>query len=274
MIAVRSILCLVAVATIACDDNPDERTLLQAPRLLAVRAEPPVLRGVDGVVTLSALAVSTEGAYADGQAVQYRACNPWAFMVSPERDCPPETSLQLGNGELTTEQLFAFYPPPEGQGYNPGDGGVPQESCEEPASIEVPILAEVEIDGVSLVTVKRIPIFLDESARQNPSIDTIAVVATNGDERTLSIEVDPSSLDQECRDGARQLEAVRIYLYSTSGSFESSSVDVVPTPGGRIEPAEIRWTSAGESAILFFVVIDNEGGVDWRTRTLEEGSNE
>ena len=82
------------------------------------------------------------------------------------------------------------------------------------------------------MTVKRIPIFLDESGRRNPSLDTIAVVATDGDERTLAIEVDPSSLDQECRDGARQLEAVRIYVYSTSGSFESSSVDIVPTPGG------------------------------------------
>lgn len=274
MIAIRVILCLVAVATVACDDNPDERTLLQAPRLLAVRAEPPVLRGMDGVVTLSALAVTKEGMEADGKTVQYRACDPWAFMVSPERDCPSETSLLLENGELTTEQLFSFYPPPEGQGYDPGDGGVPQESCEEPATIEVPILAEVEIDGVSLVTVKRIPIFLDESGRRNPSLDTIAVVATDGDERTLAIEVDPSSLDQECRDGARQLEAVRIYVYSTSGSFESSSVDIVPTPGGAIEPAEIRWTSDGESAILLFVVIDNEGGVDWRTLTLDEGSNE
>jgi hypothetical protein len=268
MNAIKALLCLLAALAVACDENPDERTLLEAPRLLAVRAEPPVLRGMDGVVSLSALAVSADGEQADRRTVQYRACNPWVFMVNPARDCPTETALALTNSELTTQQLFSFYPPPEGQGYDPDDGGVQQESCDAKASIEVPILAEVEIDGVSLVTVKRIPIFLDESARSNPSLDTIEVIATEGFERTLAIDVDRDSLDLECRDGASQLEAVRIYVYSTSGSFESSSVDIVPTSDGQIEPAEIRWTSDGESAILLFVMIDNEGGVDWKTLSL------
>lgn len=190
-------------------------------------------------------------------------------MVDPERDCPEQESLALAYNELRTRQLLAFYPPPAGQGYDPASEGEPQESRDANASIEVPIIAEVEIDGVSLVTVKRVPIFLDESPRSNPSLDTIDVIADDGQERTLEITVDRDSLDLECRDGASQLEAVRIYVYSTSGSFESSSVDIVPTVDGQIEPAEIRWTSDGQSAILLFVMIDNEGGVDWTTRTFE-----
>ena len=50
--------------------------------------------------------------------------------------------------------------------------------------------------------------------------------------------------------------------------FESSSVDVVPTADGRLEAAQVRWTSSSEPATLFLVAIDNDGGVAWQSLSL------
>jgi hypothetical protein len=134
--------------------------------------------------------------------------------------------------------------------------------------IEVPIIAEVTIDNVALQTVKRIPVYPQEVDRKNPQMEEIEVSDLGAGEYQLTIRIDPASLDLECRDGASVPEAVRVFLYSTSGSFESSSVDLVPTLASEAEPAEVRWTASEESATLFFVAIDNDGGVDWESLSL------
>lgn len=251
-----------------CDDSPDERTLISSPRLLAVQSSPPALRGLEGAVDLRALAVDGNGQPLPGQQVRYRVCSPWEFLVDPERDCPESAALVLAGSELTAQQILDFYPPPPAAGDTGEPSGENDDACAPQAAIEVPIIAELRVDDFSLITVKRIPVYLSQFARQNPKIDDIEI-ATQGDrEYALSIRIDPDSLDVECRDDIEVLEAIRIYLYSTSGSFESASVDVVPTADEIIEPAEVLWTSSEETATLFFVAIDNDGGVAWKTISL------
>ena len=265
---VNFVLSVAVLLSVGCDANPDERTLISSPRLLAVQSSPPSLLGTEGVVDLRALAIDGRGQRLPGEQVQYRVCSPWEFLVDPDRDCPESAALILAGSELTTQQILEFYPPPP----TVGDGGDPSgesdDACAPQPSIEVPIIAELRVDDFSLVTVKRIPVYLSSVARQNPKIDDIEIVMQGDREYALSIRIDPASLDLECRDEVVVLEAIRIYLYSTSGSFESASVDVVPTADETIEPAEVIWTSSEEPATLFFVAVDNDGGVAWETISL------
>jgi hypothetical protein len=161
-----------------------------------------------------------------------------------------------------------FYPPPPATGDPGGPFDEPDDACAAPSLIEVPIIAELQADDTSLLTVKRIPVYLNKVARQNPRIEDVEITSLGDGEHALSVAIDPDSLDLECRDDVEALEAIRIYLYSTSGSFESASVDVVPTADGAIEPAEVLWTSSEETATLFFVAVDNDGGVAWETISL------
>ncbi len=266
-------LLLSLAVSAACSENPDERTLVQEPRLVAVRADPPVLRGLDGTVALSALAMDANGLELDSSQIRYRACNPWSFFTDPERDCPVDAALSLDAAELSTENLLAFYPPPVGLD-TPELEGEPQQACNIGSPIEVPVLAEAQMGETKLITVKRIPVYLDETRRQNPALAPIEVEAIRDGEYTFALRVDSESLDVECRDDLVQLEAVRIYVYATAGSFESSSVDIVPTPTREVEPAQIRWTSNGDSAILFFVAVDREGGVDWKSIAVDGDASE
>lgn len=263
------ILATTILLVAGCDDNPDERTLLSGPRLLSVRSTPPALRGLDGVVTLDALALSGDGEVLEQSAVGFRVCSPWRFLVDPERDCPASSALIPSGRELTTQQLLAFYPPPAGTGDGYPSGDSPEgPSCGNSAVIEVPVLAEVTIDGASLLTVKRIPIYLDETDKHNPELEPVEIAMEEDGIHTLSLSVEPASLDMECRNEVVGLEAIRIYVYSTSGSFEESSIDIVPTPEGDVSPAQLQWMSSGEPALLVFVAVDNDGGVDWQTLSL------
>ncbi len=253
----------------ACDENPDERTLITGPRLLAVQSTPPALRGLEGNVSLNVLAVAESGATLSNAGVVYRVCSPWQFLADPARDCSADTALILQDRELTTQDVLAYYPLPEGLMPPVASDDMPAtESCGATALVEVPVVAEMVVDGISLVTVKRIPVYFDETRKRNPRFDAVEVASVIDGEHTLRISVDPDSLDIECRDDVEGLEALRIYVYSTSGSFESSTVDIVPAIDGTIEPAEILWTSGNEPAVLLFIVIDRDGGIGWRSLSL------
>ncbi len=229
-----------------------------------------MIRGVEGVVRLSALAFTASGEVLASTSIRYRACSPWTFMTNPELDCPRDASLGLEDNELTAEQLIAFYPPPAGFDAPPLEGE-PQEACDlGETPIEVPVIAEAQVGDITLVTVKRVPVYLDERRRKNPELAPVQASRDEAGDYLFSLSVDEESLDYECRDERRQLEAVRVYVYATSGSFDASSTDIVPTPAGEVGPAEIQWTSEGESAILYFIAVDREGGVDWRSVFIDE----
>lgn len=254
--------------SVGCDANPDERTLVSSPRLLAVQSSPPALVGMEGAVDLRALAIDGDGQLLPGEQVRYRVCSPWEFLTDPGRDCPESEALVLAGSELRAQLILDFYPPPPATGDPGGPSDEPDDACAAPSLIEVPIIAELRVDDTSLLTVKRIPVYLNKVARQNPRIEDIETTSLGDGEHALSIAIDPDSLDLECRDDVETLEAIRIYLYSTSGSFENASVDVVPTADGVIEPANVLWTSSQETATLFLVAVDNDGGVSWETISL------
>ena len=190
-------------------------------------------------------------------------------MVDPNQDCPKSSALALTGTDLAVREILEFYPPPPnlGEPVEPGQSDS-NGNCPPRAPIEVPIVAELQIDGLTLQTVKRIPVYLSEVRRRNPELGDIEISDEGDGNYRLSIHIEPDSLDLECRDEALLPEAIRVYLYSTSGTFESASVDVVPSADERIDPAEVIWTASEETATLFFVAVDNDGGVDWKTVSL------
>ena len=254
----------IALLVAGCESVADDRALIDKPRLLAVRASPPILAGPAASVRLESLFVDGDGARNDREPVRYRACSPWIFVVDPERDCPEEQALPLSERTLSSDELLAFYPPPEYAPDAPAPRPDADDACGPGPVLEVPIIASVRVEGVSVITMKRVPIFLDQVERRNPFIAGLADVSqADSEERRLEVMIAPESLDRLCEDGDEALEPVRVYLYATSGELSPKAVDIVPGPDDALDPGEFTWTAAEAGARLWLVAIDRSGGVGW-----------
>ena len=107
----RTLLCISLAMVVGCDDSESSpETLVDEPRILAVKADPPVI-GATGSALLSSLVVDSTGERGD-VIVQYRACSPWRPVRSPDVDCGPGVGLLLDGGVLDVAEVAQAFPPP------------------------------------------------------------------------------------------------------------------------------------------------------------------
>lgn len=287
-ISICGLLALAAVTMAGCEvveDNPSWH--IDGPRVLAVSASPPVVSAA-GSTTLSALVVDAGGAdVRPAAAVRWRVCNPWRAVRDPLVDCLGDDALEgdelpaatePGELRLTVPQVLAAFPPPQG---NPGDGPTEPapdtgDACRfDHAFVELPVVVEAAVNGVSLLAIKRVHVTNDQEAsqRQNPRIaglllddmviapDAVGEVSVQpGSVHSVSAELAPDSLDWVCDDTAEVREPVRVHFYVTAGQLSEPYIDIradEPLP-------RLIWTAPESgAAILWLVAVDGDGGADW-----------
>ena len=252
-------LCLLAVLVACADDGVDPITKITAPRVLAITTEPLALP-LDGELELTALIVDPEGPRL-GDAVRMRACAPWKFIADPARDCIGDDALPLerddtGRIATTAAMLAAAFPSPSGVPAPPDPW---RAALAAGLELRIPIIAEIDVDGRTLVARRDIDVVETTTPRQNPRLVEIRFdgVATQtlraGQRYTLTATVDPASLDE--------LEQVTCNFFSPTGELAKPEVDI-EDPTADSETAPNAYT-AGEPGItwLFVVATDDTGGM-------------
>lgn len=258
----RSLFVCMFCALAACDDfDPEPGWLIAEPRLLAVSAQPPALEP-GGSAALDALVVDAAGAQLDAP-IDWRACNPWRFVLDPDIDCAPDASLPI-DGVLSADDVLGRFEIPEGTSFEP-PAPPDDDGCSAPPELELPVIAEAVVDGERLIAIKRIPLALSwGSVPGNPELADASIDRLAGGDGAydVSVSVDPASLDMECRGGERVPEVIRVYVYATGGDLEEDRVDIVPEADGRVEPATLRWMGS-PGATMWLVAMDRGGGTTW-----------
>jgi hypothetical protein len=279
---VRVIVLAVLVALAACDDaRIDPITRITAPRVLAITTEPSALP-LDGELALTALTVDPDGprigigasAPIDGRpvdAMRMRACLPWKFITDPSRDCVGDHALPLkldaaGRVVMSAAELATAFPSPPGVPATPDPW---RAALAAGLKLRVPIIAEVEVDGQTLIARRDVDMVETMVQRQNPRLaeirfDGISTRTLRPAQRyVLTATFDRASFDEgPDAEPSGALENVVCNFYSPTGELTEpeASVEVpdalVPettpntyTPG----PAGTTW--------LFVVATDETGGM-------------
>lgn len=276
-------LATIALASLAAcgGSSTSPESLIGDPRILAIRAEPPVVE-IDGSTELSALVAAGDGTR-DAQ-LSWRACDPWQPFLSPEASCGPEVSMPLVDGRLLPQQLLEAFPPPAdvvddlvlGHDDAACDAAYP--------SIDVVVVLETTLDGNLLVASKRVRVALEPlgAPRRNPALEALLFDGEPFTElgprfrsetaHTVSAAVDPDSIDPTCDDdnpSEPALESFSVNVYATAGNFDSSELELEFGLDGGEAVDETTWTTDVRSATdLWMVITDNEGGTGWSHFTL------
>lgn len=281
-IATRFVLGYAALCAACSSDEIDPVTKITSPRVLAITTEPSALV-VDGEVHLAVMTVDPDGPrgeLADSgrpvDAVRVRACAPWKFVVDPGRDCVGDDAVALerdgtGRFAMSAFVLAAAFPAPP-------DTPVPP--VQEPwraalaagISLRVPVIAEVDVDGVTLVAKREVEVVEDATTRRNPQLvevrfDGVATsVLRSGQTYALTATLDGASLDLPDAEpetpAPTALEEVTCHLYSPSGELADPDIAVkdreVPMP----ETVATTYTAGPPgSSWLFVVAIDETDGL-------------
>jgi hypothetical protein len=270
---VRALVPALALAAVGCADGAGSpSTILTAPRLLAIAADPPVA-APDQVVRLRPLVVDGDGREV-AATVSWRACSPWRVVRDPDVDCAPPAAWPLpvaddGAAILDVPALVAaigqpqVVPPPAGP-------------CEVSA-ISVPVYAVAEVYGVRLLARKDVRI-----GGPSRTLPAIAAVLLDGAPATTYVPGEPAAvvvrpardaLDETCTDDPTPLpvlEPVTFHLYATAGTLSESSADVVYLPDGSEAAGSIELTGPddGGPLRLWAIAVDPDGGVAWTHRDL------
>lgn len=277
----------VAFAWIAAcsDEGPSPEALINEARILAVQAEPPVV-AFDESAALTALVVGPEGERSDIQ-LSFRACYPWQPMLSPDRDCGPQSSIPLTDGVFIAERLVDAFPPPVEVLERLQALGERSDDCDAAyAAWDFPIVVEAQQGDERLVTSKRIRVTSGELPRRrtNPRIETLVFDGTSiiesaltfvaGTNHGLSLSVARDAVDDVCDEEdptTLALEDFRVNFYATGGEFQGASVDVELGLGGDASIGTTRW-SIDEPlvpVVMWLVITDREGGSGWSQYELE-----
>lgn len=288
----HTLLLVIAATASGCgDDGVDPITRITGPRVLAVVTEPSALP-LDGSIRLTALTIDPEGPRSGigamtppggrpVDAVRMRACAPWKFITDPARDCVGADALTLSpdsSGQIvaTAEELAAAFPAPPGV-VAPADPW--RVAIAAGVELRVPIIVEVDVDGMTLVARRDIHVVETAAERQNPLLSQIRFdgIATQtlraGQRYDLTVTVDPASLDpQDGDDPDRVLETVDCYFYSAAGDLAEPEVDI-EEPDVAVPETEPNAYTAGPagSTWMFVVATDETGGMaaDWIPLTIE-----
>lgn len=261
-------LALVLALLAACEDDAiDPISKITAPRVLAVVTEPSVLT-LDGEIELRAVTVDPDGPRAP-DAVRMRACAPWKFITEPARDCIGADALELAtdNGRIVASAaaLAAAFPSPPDIQAPPDPWRVALAAGLE---IRVPIIAEIEIDGQTLLARRDIEVTDGTLPRQNPRLtelrfDGLATRTLRAGQRyPLTAAVDRASLDGRDPDMPGELEEVDCNFYVTAGELEEPEVDIEDTEPA-VPETELNGYTAGAAGTtwMFVVGTDDTGGM-------------
>ncbi len=261
---------LALVLLAACsDDSTGSITVIDAPRVLAIPSEPSVL-DVDGEVQLRPVIVDGDGPRS-GDPVRLRACSPWRFVAEPASDCAGADALPLaedpdGSFTVSTAQLLQAFPPPMGN----ADAETLALAIEAGLDPRIPVIAEVEIAGETLVARRDVRIVVDASELQNPrltavtfdDVDTRTLRAATAYELRLQFDLasfDPRDPDDD--DEPERLERYDCYFYSPTGELEEHEIDIREPELSVETPANLYTTGAAGPGWLFLVVTDRTGGM-------------
>ncbi len=271
---------LLTLGLVACDSTETQpQYLIEEPRVLAIRADPPVV-DLDSRADLTALVVDSAGAESP-TTLSWRACNPWQFVLDPVADCGAEDSLPLTDATLVPVDVLERFPPPPDTG--PGEAGEPiaEEGCAEAVpTLDLPVVLETQVDGETLTAIKRVPMPAPGSflQRTNPTLDELrvdgeAVPSTVAPGREYELRATPrtASLDISCEGEARVLESVSVHVYTTAGALDDAVIEVEHGEDGTQYADSVTWRAPeeGGEAKLWLVAVDGEGGVDWRGYRLD-----
>lgn len=287
----RPVAALAGLALLAgCDDDRvDPITRITGPRVLAVTTEPSVL-ALDGDLQLTVWTVDPDGprtadAAASGgrsiAAVRMRACAPWKFISDPARDCAGVDALALASnaeGHIVTSAaaLAAAFPSPPGLAAPPDPW---RAALAAGLALRVPIIAEIDVDGETLVARRDLDVVETAVARHNPRIAEIRFdgIATStlraGQRYALTVTFDPASLDAAPDpEPPRRRERARCNFYSAAGELaeREAEVDQPDLAVPETKPAAFTAGAPGPTW-LYVVAADDTGGlsVAWRLLTIE-----
>ena len=252
----------------ACeDDGTDPISKVNAPRVLAIVTEPSVLT-LDGEVELRAVTVDPDGPRA-ADAIRMRACAPWKFITEPAGDCAGVDALELvtDGGRIVTSAaaLAAAFP-------SPPDIPAPPDpwraALDAGLEIRVPIIAEIDVGGQTLIARRDIEVTDGTMPRQNPRLAELRFdgnatqTLRAGLSYALTATVDRASLDERNPDMPGELEEVDCNFYVTAGELDEPEVDIADTAAAFPETEPNGYT-AGEpgTAWMFVVGTDDTGGM-------------
>lgn len=254
------------VALAACGDSaPDLITVIDEPRVLAILSEPSVL-DVDGEIALTPFVVDGNGPRR-GDPIRLRACSPWIFVAEPASDCAGTNALPLtltdGRFKVTTAQLLEAFPPPGGTTLDAASLAVAIEAGLEP---RIPVIAEVEADGQTLIARRDLRIVVEANELSNPGLLSVRFdgnldpTLRAGRDHAVVLEFVGSSFDPRGPDDPR-LERFDCYFYSPHGELAEHELDV-RDPEITTETPPNRYTAgAPGDSWLFVVVTDRTGGM-------------
>jgi len=254
---VRAVAVVLVLA--ACGaDGIDPSTKIVAPRVLAITTEPSALV-LDGEIALDVWTLDARGPR--DPVVRLRACAPWKFISDPARDCAGADALALDSDTISEDALSAAFPSPPG---TPAPDDPWRVALAAGIALRVPIIAEVDLDGQTLIARRDLEVVDEATPRQNPRIAEVRFdgVATGtlraGTRYAVTVTIDRATLEvqPEAEDGA--LETVTVNLYSPTGEIEEPAVT--------LEDPETESTASGYttgaagSSFLFVVATDETGG--------------
>lgn len=281
-------LVFAALCTACSDDGVDPVTKITGPRVLAITAEPSALVP-DGTVHLAVMTVDAEGprretADASGDprpvdAIRVRACAPWKFVVDPARDCAGDDAVPLERDEtgrfvMSAQELAAVFP-------SPPDAPIPSTDPWRAAlaagvSLRIPVIAEVDVGGRTLVAKREVEVVEMPDQRRNPQIvevrfDGAPTSVLQAERRyTLEVTIERASLDppDEPKDGAT-LEEVTCHLYSSTGDLADPNVALEDLEPVELETSSTTYTAGAPGTTWMFVVATDEtGGLSMLTLPL------
>lgn len=261
----------LGMALAGCDDDgAAPSSLLTAPRLLAIAADPPVTTA-SGVIALRALVVGSDGAALDVP-VAWRVCSPWTLVRDPDVDCATGLALAVddaGVAQLEVAAVLARFGGPAGP--------LPETGPCELGSVPVPVIATARVDGVRLIARKDVGVA--QAARRAPAIATVtldeAAATTFVPGATHRVAATPARdlLDERCTQDAVPVpvrESVRAYFYVSAGELDETSTTVVSQPDGSEAVGSVGFTAPDDRDLvrLWTVLIDGDGGAAWALREL------
>jgi len=268
----RVALLAVLLALAACDDGSiDPITRITGPRVLAITTEPSALP-LDGELALAVLTVDPDGPRIDGRpvdAMRMRACAPWKFITDPARDCAGDDALPLGvdaAGRVVTSaaELATAFPSPSGVSAPPDPW---RAALAAGLKLRVPIIAEVEVDGQTLVARRDVDVVETTVQRQNPRLaeirfDGISIRTLRAGQRyVLTATIDPTSLDEGPDDEpSGALEDVVCNFYSPTGELSEAEVSVVDPDALVPETTPNTYTAGPPGTTWLFVIATDETG--------------
>ncbi len=276
----RVVLFASLAALAACDDESiDPSTKITAPRVLAITTNPSALP-LDGELALTALTVDPDGprigigasAPIDGRpvdAVRMRACAPWKFIADPARDCIGDDALPLrldASGRVVTSaaELALAFPSPPGVPAPPDPW---RAALAAGLQLRVPIIAEVEVDGQTLIARRDVDVVETTARRQNPRLAEIRFdgVATDtlraGQRYVLTATLDRASLDESPdAEPSGALENVVCNFYSPTGDLGEAEVSVAEPDALVPETTPNLYTAGPPGTTWLFVIATDETG--------------